>query len=159
MIDFEGYRSNVGMLIHNNQGKVFWAKRLGRNNWQFPQGGINKNESIKDAMYRELYEEVGLESKDVQLVYISCRWLKYKIPIRQCQKTSSKSRCIGQKQKWCLLKLLCNEDKINLAVSDHQEFDGWAWVSYWYPFRHIVSFKRFVYRNMMLELVKHVSIN
>ena len=115
----------------HSQGKVFWAKRLGRNNWQFPQGGINKNESIKDAMYRELYEEVGLESKDVQLVYISCRWLKYKIPIRQCQKTSSNSRCIGQKQKWCLLKLLCNEDKINLAVSDHQEFDGWAWVSYW----------------------------
>ena len=56
MIDFDGYRPNVGIVICNRKGQVLWAKRYGQNSWQFPQGGINDNESAEQAMYRELYE-------------------------------------------------------------------------------------------------------
>ena len=80
MIDFDGYRPNVGIVICNRKGQVLWAKRYGQNSWQFPQGGINDNESAEQAMYRELYEEVGLQPKDVMCFtrlnigcVISCR--------------------------------------------------------------------------------------
>ena len=82
MIDFDGYRPNVGIVICNRKGQVLWAKRYGQNSWQFPQGGINDNESAEQAMYRELYEEVGLQPKDVKVLYASKHWLRYKLPKR-----------------------------------------------------------------------------
>ena len=57
MIDFDGYRPNVGIVICNDKGQVLWAKRYGQNSWQFPQGGINDNETPEQAMFRELFEE------------------------------------------------------------------------------------------------------
>jgi putative (di)nucleoside polyphosphate hydrolase len=59
--------------------------------------------------------------------------------------------CIGQKQKWFLLRLRCKESDVNLLKSNHPEFDDWRWVSYWYPIRNVVSFKRDVYRRVMKE--------
>ena len=53
MIDFDGYRPNVGIVICNRKGQVLWAKRYGQNSWQFPQGGINDNESAEQAMRSE----------------------------------------------------------------------------------------------------------
>ena len=67
-IDSEGYRANVGIIISNNEGKLFLAGRIGSNSWQFPQGGILESESPTQAMYRELYEEIGLEKKDVKIL-------------------------------------------------------------------------------------------
>ena len=68
MVDKDGFRSNVAIVIGDGKGHLFWAKRLGQNAWQFPQGGIDPGESAEDALYRELYEEVGLESDDVKIV-------------------------------------------------------------------------------------------
>ncbi|MBT6794272.1 MAG: NUDIX domain-containing protein, partial [Methylococcales bacterium] len=65
MIDSNGYRPNVGIVICNDDGKLFWAKRMGADAWQFPQGGIKFYEDPETAMYRELKEEVGLVPKDV----------------------------------------------------------------------------------------------
>ncbi len=151
MIDFDGYRPNVGIVICNKAGQVLWAKRFGQNSWQFPQGGINEGENIETAMYRELYEEVGLTKKDVRLLWASKYWLKYKLPKRLVRSDGSQPVCIGQKQRWFLLQLISNEDTIDLKATKSPEFDGWRWVSFWYPVRQVVSFKRDVYRKVMKE--------
>lgn len=150
MIDFDGYRPNVGIVICNRKGQVLWAKRYGQNSWQFPQGGINDNESAEQAMYRELYEEVGLQPKDVKVLYASKHWLRYKLP-KRLLRYDSKPMCIGQKQRWFLLQLVGDEKNINMNTTKSPEFDGWRWVSFWYPVRQVVSFKRDVYRKVMKE--------
>lgn len=150
MIDFDGYRPNVGIVICNRKGQVLWAKRCGQNSWQFPQGGINDNESAEQAMYRELHEEVGLQPKDVRLLYVSKHWLRYKLP-KRLLRYDSKQMCIGQKQRWFLLQLVSDEKNINMQTTKSPEFDGWRWVSFWYPVRQVVSFKRDVYRKVMKE--------
>ncbi|EKT58200.1 RNA pyrophosphohydrolase [Providencia burhodogranariea] len=150
MIDDDGYRPNVGIVICNRQGQVLWARRYGQHSWQFPQGGINPGESPEQAMYRELYEEVGLQRKDVRLLASTRNWLRYKLP-KRLVRWDTKPVCIGQKQRWFLLQLQCNEADINVQRSKSPEFDGWRWVSYWYPVRQVVSFKREVYRRVMKE--------
>lgn len=150
MIDFDGYRPNVGIVICNPQGQVMWAKRYGQNSWQFPQGGINEKETPEQAMYRELYEEVGLQPQDVRILYASKQWLRYKLP-KRLLRYDSKPMCIGQKQRWFLLQLLADENKVDMRCSKIPEFDGWRWVSFWYPVRQVVSFKRDVYRKAMKE--------
>ena len=153
MIDFDGYRPNVGIVICNKHEQVLWAKRFGQNSWQFPQGGINEGENIETAMYRELYEEVGLTKKDVRLIWASKYWLKYKLPKRLVRNEGNCNQpvCIGQKQRWFLLQLTADESTINLKATKNPEFDGWRWVSFWYPVRQVVSFKRDVYRKVMKE--------
>jgi putative (di)nucleoside polyphosphate hydrolase len=155
VIDPEGFRANVGIIICNKSGQVFWARRYGQHSWQFPQGGIDKGETAEEAMYRELNEEVGLTQKDVKIEAVSRNWLRYKLPKRLVRKGTSPV-CIGQKQKWFLLSLTCNESDVDLAATGHPEFDDWRWVSYWYPVRNVVSFKRDVYRRMMKEFVPFV---
>ncbi|TCP95950.1 putative (di)nucleoside polyphosphate hydrolase [Cricetibacter osteomyelitidis] len=150
MIDCDGYRPNVGIVICNRSGQVLWAKRYGQNSWQFPQGGINEHESPEQAMYRELYEEVGLEPEDVRILYSSKQWLKYKLP-KRLLRYDSKPMCIGQKQRWFLLQLVSDERNINMQRSKTPEFDGWRWVSFWYPVRQVISFKRDVYRKALKE--------
>ncbi len=155
MIDDDGYRPNVGIIICNKYGQVLWARRYGQNSWQFPQGGINPGESPEQAMYRELYEEVGLNKKDVKILAVTRNWFRYKLP-KRLVRWDTKPVCIGQKQKWFLLELQANESDINMQRSPTPEFDGWRWVSYWYPVRQVVSFKRDVYRRVMKEFVPTV---
>lgn len=150
MIDFDGYRPNVGIVICNRKGQVLWAKRYGQNSWQFPQGGINDNETPEQAMYRELNEEVGLLPKDVKILYVSKHWLRYKLP-KRLLRNDSKPICIGQKQRWFLLQLVSDEKNINVTANKSPEFDGWCWVSFWYPVRQVISFKKDVYRKAMKE--------
>ena len=150
MIDDDGYRPNVGIVICNRQGQVMWARRYGQHSWQFPQGGINPGESAEQAMYRELFEEVGLSRKDVRILASTRNWLRYKLP-KRLVRWDTKPVCIGQKQKWFLLQLIGSDAEINMQTSSTPEFDGWRWVSYWYPVRQVVSFKRDVYRRVMKE--------
>lgn len=155
MIDSDGYRPNVGIVICNKYGQVLWAKRFGQNSWQFPQGGINEGENIETAMYRELFEEVGLTRKDVRVIWASKYWLKYKLPRRLVRENSGNQPvCIGQKQRWFLLQFIGDEASINLKTTKSPEFDGWRWVSFWYPVRQVVSFKRDVYRKAMKEFAQ-----
>lgn len=151
MIDSDGFRPNVGIILANSHGQVLWAKRIGQNAWQFPQGGINEGETPQQAMYRELEEEVGLAPGDVEVVSVTRGWLRYRLPKRMIRH-HSKPVCIGQKQKWFLLKLVSSDDAIRIDTTNNPEFDGWRWVSYWYPLGQVVSFKREVYRKAMKEL-------
>ena len=147
MIDKDGYRANVAIVIFNEQGKVFWAKRNRQPSWQFAQGGLNSGETPLESMYRELYEEVGLYPKDVEIIACTRSWLRYRLPRFLIRRNFP--LCIGQKQKWFLLKLKTHESNINLKTSKRPEFDSWKWVDYWYPVTHIVSFKRHVYRQAL----------
>jgi len=151
VIDPDGFRPNVGIILTNDAGQVLWARRINQDAWQFPQGGINPDETPEDALYRELNEEVGLEREDVQILACTRGWLRYRLPQRLVR-THSQPLCIGQKQKWFLLRLLSNEQRVRMDLTGKPEFDGWRWVSYWYPLGQVVTFKREVYRRALKEL-------
>ncbi len=155
MIDSKGYRANVGIVLGNREGKVFWARRCGQNAWQFPQGGIDENESPQEAMWRELYEETGLTDKDVEIVGQTRDWLRYRIPDHLLRR-HSRPLCIGQKQIWFYLRLTGDESAVNLQCSDKPEFDRWRWVDYWTPVDEIVAFKRNVYKQALRLLEQYV---
>ncbi len=152
MIDSDGFRLNVGIMLTNEHGQLLWARRVGgRDAWQFPQGGISAGESPLQALYRELYEEVGLSPEAVEVLGSTKGWLRYRLPT-QFVRASQKPRCIGQKQKWFLLRLLEDDAAVQLNLNEKPEFDHWQWVSYWYPLNQVISFKREVYRRAMKEL-------
>ena len=155
MIDGDGYRPNVGIIVANADGRVLWAKRIGQEAWQFPQGGIRSAESPEQALHRELHEEIGLTDAQVQIVGTTKGWLRYKLPKRLLR--DSKAPFIGQKQKWFLLKMLAEDDAVSFLHSDAPEFDRWQWVSYWYPLGQVVSFKQDVYRRALKELAPYLS--
>lgn len=157
MIDADGFRPNVGIILANDRGQVLWARRIRQDSWQFPQGGINAGESAEDALYRELYEEVGLRPKDVRLLGCTRGWLRYRLPQRMVRR-HSQPVCIGQKQKWFLLQLVSDDSEVRMDCSGKPEFDGWRWVSYWYPLGQVISFKREVYRRALRELAPHMPI-
>ncbi len=153
VIDKDGFRPNVGIVLANDCGQVLWARRVGgRNAWQFPQGGINEGETPEQALYRELHEEVGLTPESVELLAVTRGWLRYRLPQRYIRK-GQQPACIGQKQKWYLLRLLAGDEAVQLDANAKPEFDHWQWVSYWYPLNQVISFKREVYRRAMKELV------
>ncbi len=156
MIDTEGFRPNVGIILANPAGQVLWAKRVHQNAWQFPQGGINPGETAPQALYRELYEELGLEAGDVQMLGVTGNWLRYRLPRRYMRRGSSPV-CVGQKQKWFALRLLAMDTQVRFDRSQRPEFEGWRWVDYRHPLQEVVSFKREVYRLALDELAAAFS--
>ena len=159
VIDADGFRPNVGIVVANPLGEVLWARRIGQDAWQFPQGGINPDESPEDALYRELHEEIGLRPEHVELLASTRGWLRYRLPERLVRRGNDGPLCIGQKQKWFLLRMLADDTSVRMDCGDKAEFDHWRWVSYWYPLGQVVSFKREVYRRAMKELsVRHSKL-
>ncbi|MDX1512244.1 MAG: RNA pyrophosphohydrolase [Gammaproteobacteria bacterium] len=151
MIDTDGFRPNVGIILASEWGQVLWARRAGQDAWQFPQGGIKAHESVEDALYRELLEELGLGAEDVEIVGATRGWLRYKLPRKYIRRRNS-PRCIGQKQVWYLLRLVGAESSVCLDTCAKPEFDLWKWVDYWHPMREVIYFKRRVYRRALKEL-------
>lgn len=151
MIDPDGYRPNVGIILLREDGRVFWARRVGHDGWQFPQGGMRSDETPIEAMYRELEEETGLHPRHVEVLAATPGWLRYRLPnrfVRQHQRPL----CIGQKQVWFLLRLLGAESAVCLDACDKPEFDHWRWVDFWYPAANVVNFKRRVYEQALRQL-------
>ena len=151
VIDRDGFRPNVGIILCNDQQQLFWGRRVGQDSWQFPQGGIQSGESAEEAMYRELEEEVGLRPEQVELLGSTRNWLRYRLPKRFIRRHSHPV-CIGQKQRWFLLQVRCRESDFCLDSCDRPEFDGWRWVKYWHPLREVIYFKRRVYERALEEL-------
>lgn len=157
MIDKDGFRSNVGIIVSNDEGRLLWARRVGQSSWQFPQGGVDQGESPEEALFRELQEEIGLLEEDVEVIASTKNWLKYVLP-RRYQRTRSNPVCIGQKQKWYMLRLISDESNITLDNGlQPVEFDHWRWVSYWYPLTNVIDFKKEVYRSALKELSPHLQ--
>jgi len=151
MIDKNGYRLNVGIIITNPQGKLFWGKRVGNANaWQFPQGGVNPYETLKETMFRELNEETGLSKQDVEIISITQRWISYTLP-ENMRRHFQNPLCIGQRQKWFLLRLVSGDEKICLTSGATPEFDHWCWVDYWHPVKQVIFFKRKSYQKVLKE--------
>jgi len=150
VIDTDGYRPNVGIILCNDENKVLWARRIGQNAWQFPQGGIRQAETPEQALFRELWEEIGLQPELVNVLGNTQGWLRYKLP-KALMRLEEKPVCIGQKQIWYLLRFAGSEDDVKLDVAEKPEFDGWRWVDYWYPLKEVVAFKRDVYLQVLNE--------
>ncbi len=151
MIDSDGYRPNVGIILSNRDGKLFWARRIGQDAWQFPQGGIRACETPEEAMFRELTEETGLQAGHVELLGATRGWLRYRLP-KHMVRRRRRPVCVGQKQVWFLLRLTGGEHCVRLDGTGKPEFDRWRWVSYWHPLYEVVSFKRTVYQRALREL-------
>ncbi len=150
-IDSEGFRANVGIILSNDDGQLLLAGRVGSKGWQFPQGGMLRDESPREAMFRELHEEVGLQSGDVEILGSTDDWLRYRLPDKFVRH-GSKPLCIGQKQRWFILKLLAPEERLRFDMSDTPEFDRWRWVEFWRPVNEVIYFKRRVYARALHEL-------
>ncbi|MDA8415849.1 MAG: RNA pyrophosphohydrolase [Betaproteobacteria bacterium] len=156
MIDREGYRSNVGIILCNGRDEVFWAKRVRQQAWQFPQGGIKVGESPEQAMYRELEEETGLLPQHVRVLGRTRDWLRYEVP-QQWLKREWRSHYRGQKQIWFLLRMVGRDADVSLQSSSQPEFDDWCWMDYWGPAETVVEFKRGVYRAALEELQNYLK--
>jgi putative (di)nucleoside polyphosphate hydrolase len=148
MIDPDGYRPNVGIVLLNHDRRVFWAQRVSNDGWQFPQGGMNTDETPVEAMYRELHEETGLLPRHVELLGNTPGWLRYRLP-RRYQRQLSKPLCIGQKQVWFLLRFLADDSAFSLSRTEEPEFCDFRWVDFWYPAENVIIFKRRVYRKAL----------
>ncbi len=158
VVDADGFRPNVGIVVSNDRGQVLWARRVGGHDaWQFPQGGIDDDESVEDALFRELFEEVGLNRETVEILARTSGWLRYRLP-RRLRRYNSSPGFKGQKQKWFLLRMLAEDDVVQVHSTNKPEFDGWRWVSYWYPVGQVVAFKRDVYRRALKELAPHLLV-
>ena len=150
-IDAEGFRANVGIILANNDGKLLLAGRVGSKGWQFPQGGMLVGEDPAEAMYRELHEEVGLGAGDVDVLGVTEGWLRYRLPDKFVRRNST-PLCIGQKQRWFMLRLVSSPDALRFDRCEHPEFDRARWVDFWRPVNEVIYFKRRVYARALYEL-------
>ena len=157
MIDRDGYRPNVAIVLTNPKNQVFWGKRVKEHAWQFPQGGIKPGESPEEAMYRELQEETGLQRQHVRILGRTRDWLHYNVPTHWV-KREWRGTYRGQKQIWFLLRLVGRDCDISLRASGHPEFDAWRWHDYWVPLDAVIDFKRDVYRLGLEQLASFLEV-
>jgi putative (di)nucleoside polyphosphate hydrolase len=151
MLDRDGYRPNVAIVLANARNEVFWGKRVHQHAWQFPQGGIKAGESPERAMFRELEEEIGLRPDHVRILGRTRQWLRYEVPA-QWVRRDWRGTSRGQKQIWYLLRMVGRDCDVRLRASGHPEFDAWRWSEYWVPLEAVIEFKREVYRQALAEL-------
>jgi putative (di)nucleoside polyphosphate hydrolase len=156
MLDKDGYRPNVGIVLCNTHNEVFWGKRIKEHSWQFPQGGIDHGETPVEAMYRELREEVGLLPAHVRILGRTRDWLRYEVPSHWARR-DWRGAYRGQKQIWFLLRLVGRDSDVCLRVSAKPEFDAWRWNDYWVQLESVIEFKRDVYQKALSELSRYLG--
>ena len=145
-------RIGVGAIVFNEKNKIFVAKRKDNpvDKWQMPQGGVNKDEKLVDAMMRELYEETSI--RNVKIIKEFDYWLEYELPDNLLG-IIWKGKFRGQKQKWFIVRFIGKENEINLKT-EHPEFIEWKWVDMSELPNIIVEFKKEVYKKILSELKK-----
>ena len=148
------YRPCVGILLFNEAGQVFVARRCDTPDaWQMPQGGIDPGETPAAAALRELAEEIG--TNRAELVAETREWLHYDLPDHLIGVVWH-GRWRGQRQKWFAARFVGTESEINLATA-HPEFDAWRWVRPEDLVSLVVPFKREVYRTVVAELLPAIQ--
>ncbi len=151
VIDSDGFRVNVGIVLMHGAGEVFLGRRTGGRGWQFPQGGVRTGETLEQAVFREPHEEIGLARTDVEVIGRTGRWLRYRLPARYVRR-NQQPVCIGQKQRWFLLRLKRDDVQFDFGRTNEPEFDQWRWSPFWEPVREVIYFKRPVYARALKEL-------
>ena len=146
-------RTGVGIIVLNNENKVFVAKRKDNpvNKWQMPQGGVDKGEDYFTAMKRELFEETSI--KNIKILKEIDEIFEYELPNHLIGKIW-KGKFRGQKQKWFITKFVGEESEINLKTNN-QEFIDWKWILPNELPLVIVDFKKELYIKL-LEKIKEV---
>jgi len=152
---FRRFRPNVGVVLFNRKGQVWFGRRVGDFSglgeepgdyrWQFPQGGVDPEEDITAAAFRELKEETGVSS--ARLLLVTPGWIAYEFPPGY-----KKKHWKGQRQKWAAMLFEGDDGEINLQADDHQEFDAWRWGELEDAPSLIVPFKRHVYEDLVKAL-------
>ena len=144
------YRKCVGMMIFNNNKEILVGRRLDHPSgyWQMPQGGINDNENPKEAVWREMMEEIG--TNKAKLIKISNQWINYEIPSETLKTLPWGDKYIGQTQKWFAFLFLGEDNDINVGT-DNPEFSEWKWTRMDSIVDSIVPFKRNVYAIILEE--------
>ena len=149
------YRNGVGIVVLNNENKVFVAKRIDnpKNFWQMPQGGVDEGEDLLNAAYRELKEETSIFN--VKLIKEIEDWTQYDLPSKLIG-IIWKGRYKGQKQKWFIFKFLGNDTEINIKTKD-PEFLDWKWIEIGKITEIVVDFKKEVYQKVKKEIKKIIN--
>ena len=147
------YRKCVGMMILNNQNQILVGRRLDHPSgfWQMPQGGIDKDENPKEAVWREMKEEIG--TNNAELLYESSNWFNYEIPSETLKTLPWGNLYIGQEQRWFVFRFKGKENEINVKT-ENPEFSEWKWIKYDSLLENIVPFKKEVYKNVLKEFKK-----
>ena len=150
MINSLPYRLGVGLVIINNQSKIFTGRRLDNTKaWQMPQGGIDNNEIPLEAAYREMFEETGIRKSKVTLLKQSKTWFRYDLP-QEIQSKFWGGKFRGQSQKWFLFKFIGTDVDIKIDTKD-QEFSDWKWSKKTEMLNKIVPFKRSLYQSVLKD--------
>lgn len=148
-------RIGVGIIILNNDNRVFVGKRIDNpgNNWQMPQGGVNKGEDFIAAMKRELHEETSINNikilKEIEKIY------EYELP-ENLIGIIWKGKYRGQRQKWFITKFLGTDDEININTKK-PEFISWKWIERKKLPEVIVSFKKDLYTKLLKEINSFIN--
>jgi len=165
LIKDDEYRPGIGIMLISKDNLVFLGKRVDQESMteqnethslQMPQGGIEPNESIVDAMYRELYEEVGIKKEDTELLSIANELVSYKVPQDILDISTWGHKYIGQKHLWFLLRLLVNDDAINFMSTNDPEFSDYKWVKPEKILNYAISFKRSTYEKILSMFQQHI---
>lgn len=153
IVDEAGYRLGVGMVLVDQQGRVFLGCRTDAPGaWQFPQGGIHEGEAPLVAMYRELMEEVGLAATQVEVLACTQEWHAYELPTEH--RLVEGRLIVGQKQLWYLLRVTAADSAIHLGHTGYPEFSRWRWADYWEPIEMVIPFKRAMYQAVLTEFAE-----
>ena len=149
------YRNGVGIVVLNNENKVFVAKRIDnpKNFWQMPQGGVDEGEDLLNAAYRELKEETSIFN--VKLIKEIEDWTQYDLPSKLIG-IIWKGRYKGQKQKWFIFKFLGDDTEINIKTKN-PEFLDWKWIEIGKITEIVVDFKKEVYQKVEKEIKKIIN--
>ena len=149
------YRNGVGIVVLNNENKVFVAKRIDnpKNFWQMPQGGVDEGEDLLNAAYRELKEETSIFN--VKLIKEIEDWTQYDLPSKLIG-IIWKGRYKGQKQKWFIFKFLGKDTEINIKTKN-PEFLDWKWIEIGKITEIVVDFKKEVYQKVKKEIKKIIN--
>ena len=150
------YRSGVGVMLINADGRVFVGQRLDSSSeaWQMPQGGVDKGENPDDAAFRELWEETGVTAAHATLVTRSQSTYDYDLP-SELQGRIWGGKYRGQRQYWYLMRFTGSDADVNIA-NDHPEFRAWQWVAPEQLVDLIVPFKRELYTAVIAEFQPHL---
>ncbi|MCK5110395.1 MAG: RNA pyrophosphohydrolase [Arcobacteraceae bacterium] len=143
----KNYRPNVAAIVlsasYPFKCEVFIASRVDvADAWQFPQGGIDKGETPREALFRELKEEIGTD--EVDIIAECPDWVSYDFPPAVSKKMAPFD---GQTQKYFLVKLKKGA-KININT-EIPEFSEYKFVPTNKLYEYITFFKRTVYKQIL----------